>query len=124
MPKFTASKDDFPSVEIQGQRYFMVPEPDLEALLAKGSRKSAGKKSVGHQGLEDFAVDDLTLAQRLRRRREEVGLTQLDLATRAGLRHETLNRIERGKTTPDFRTIRKLVIAMDNLAASKGTPNG
>lgn len=109
---------DFPSVEIEGRRYFLVPEPDLEALVAKAGR-SRGKAS-GHDGLATFAIDDLTLAQRLRRRREQVGLTQLDLATLASLRHETLNRIERGKTTPDFKTIRKLVIAMDNHTASKG----
>lgn len=109
---------DFPSVEIEGRRYFLVPEPDLEAMLERVTRSRA--RSTRRDNLESFAIDDLTLAQRLRRRREEVGLTQLDLATLAGLRHETLNRIERGKTTPDFKTIRKLVIAMDNHTASKG----
>ena len=40
-------------------------------------------------------------------------LSQAELARRAGVRPETLNRIERGHTTPDFATIRKLVVAMD-----------
>jgi transcriptional regulator with XRE-family HTH domain len=35
------------------------------------------------------------------------------LARRAGVRAETLNRIERGHTTPDFATVRKLVVAMN-----------
>lgn len=117
MSKTKRAKHDFPSVEIAGQRYFLVPEPDLEQLTRSAGR---GQRKAAERGLSDFAVDDLTLAQRLRRRREEIGLTQLDLATQAGLRHETLNRIERGKTTPDFRTIRKLVIAIDNIAATKG----
>ena len=47
------------------------------------------------------------------RRRRAVGLSQAELARRAGVRPETLNRIERGRTTPDFATIRKLVVAID-----------
>jgi transcriptional regulator with XRE-family HTH domain len=35
------------------------------------------------------------------------------LARQAGIRPETLNRIERGRTTPDFATVRKLVVAMN-----------
>ena len=52
------------------------------------------------------------LAKRLVRRREQAGITQADLARQAGVRVETLNRIERGKTTPDFSTIRKLAAAL------------
>lgn len=118
--KASARKNIFPSVEIDGTRYFLVPEAELEAMQAATKRKKKSRKAGSTRGLAEFAVDDLTLAQRLRHRREEVGLTQLDLAIQAGLRHETLNRIERGKTTPDFKTIRKLVIAMDNVATQKG----
>ena len=32
---------------------------------------------------------------------------------------ETLNRIERGRTTPDFKTIRKLVVAMNAAEADQ-----
>ena len=35
------------------------------------------------------------------------------MCRRAGIRPETLNRIERGRTTPDFATVRKLVVAMN-----------
>ena len=47
------------------------------------------------------------------RRRQAAGLSQAELARRASVRPETLNRIERGRTTPDFATVRKLVVAMD-----------
>jgi len=45
-------------------------------------------------------------------RREEVGLTQIALARRAGIRVETLNRVERGRNIPDFATVRKLLRAL------------
>jgi transcriptional regulator with XRE-family HTH domain len=58
-------------------------------------------------------IDGASLAEKLIRRRQASGLGQAELARRAGIRAETLNRIERGRTTPDFATIRKLVLAMD-----------
>lgn len=51
-------------------------------------------------------------AHRLTARRKRTGLTQAGLARRAGIRVETLNRVERGRTMPDFSTVRKLVVAM------------
>lgn len=57
-----------------------------------------------------------SLAERLVRRRKAVGLSQAALARRAGIRVETLNRIERGKTTsPDFATMRKIVVAIQEV---------
>jgi transcriptional regulator with XRE-family HTH domain len=38
-----------------------------------------------------------TFGERLRRIREQRGLTQQELAERAGIRYETINRIENGK---------------------------
>ena len=61
----------------------------------------------------DLSLDRDTLAEKLIRRRQASGLSQAELARRADIRGETLNRIERGKTTPDFATVRKLVLAMD-----------
>ncbi|HSW02193.1 MAG TPA: helix-turn-helix transcriptional regulator [Sedimentisphaerales bacterium] len=63
--------------------------------------------------LDAVSMSDQRLADRLLRRRQEAGLTQKDLALRAGVRVETLNRIEKGRTTPDFGTVRKLVNAMN-----------
>jgi ribosome-binding protein aMBF1 (putative translation factor) len=59
------------------------------------------------------AADPTSLAAKLVRRRQAAGLSQAELARRAAIRPETLNRIERGRTTPDFATVRKLVLAMD-----------
>ncbi|NLX95644.1 MAG: helix-turn-helix transcriptional regulator [Rhodopirellula sp.] len=68
-------------------------------------------------------MDRVSLAEKLSRRRRAVGLTQAELARRAGVRPETLNRIERGRTTPDFATVRKLVVAMNAAEEEKNPLN-
>ena len=80
--------------------------------------EQAGLRRAPHPQLDDAdlvappPLDD-SLAQRLVRRRKAVGLSQAALARRAGIRVETLNRIERGKTaSPDLATMRKLVAAI------------
>ena len=63
--------------------------------------------------LDAINISDQRLADRLLQRRQDAELTQKDLANLAGIRVETLNRIEKGRTTPDFKTIRKLVNAIN-----------
>jgi predicted transcriptional regulator len=48
------------------------------------------------------------LARRLIRDRRAVGLTQVELARRAGIAAESLNRIEKGKLTPTMGTLQKI----------------
>ena len=48
------------------------------------------------------------LALRIVRHRRKAGLTQAELARRAGIRPESLNRIEHGKVDPGVRTIEKI----------------
>ena len=61
----------------------------------------------------ELNVDRASLAEKLVRRRRAAGMSQAELARRAGVRPETLNRIKRDHTTPDFATVRKLVVAMN-----------
>ena len=44
------------------------------------------------------------------------GLSQAELARRAGIRPETLNRLERCRTTPDTATIAKIERALEAAA--------
>ena len=53
------------------------------------------------------------LARDLIKRRWAAQLTQAELARRAGIRHETLNRLEKAKVTPDPATVRKIVRALE-----------
>jgi transcriptional regulator with XRE-family HTH domain len=48
------------------------------------------------------------LARKIIRRRRAAGLSQVELARRANIRPETLNRLEQGKHSPSIPTIDKL----------------
>jgi predicted transcriptional regulator len=54
-----------------------------------------------------------SLARKLIRDRRRVGLTQTELARRAGIRAETLCRIEKGRSTPDMTTFKKVHRALE-----------
>ena len=106
-------------VELDGVRYVIVRESVFDWLC-----RTAGVDEPAASDEEDSAkaggdLDRTSLAEKLARRRRACGLSQAELARRAGIRAETLNRIERGHTTPDFATVRKLVVAM-NAAEQEG----
>ena len=106
------SKINYRSVELDGVRYVIVRESVFDRLCERANVQAALAAEVG-QTPDATDLDGVTLAEKLLRRRLAARLSQADLARRAGVRPETLNRIERGHTTPDFATIRKLVVAMD-----------
>ena len=62
-------------------------------------------------------VDALTYAKRsigrnLRRLRREAGMTQAQVARRAGIRVETLSRLENGRGNPTLATVRMVLRAV------------
>jgi ribosome-binding protein aMBF1 (putative translation factor) len=61
-----------------------------------------------------------SLARKIIKARQQAGLTQAELARRAAIRPETLNRIEKGKATPDTATIAKIELALETGAANEG----
>jgi transcriptional regulator with XRE-family HTH domain len=62
------------------------------------------------------------LAQKVIRRRRALGLSQVELARRAGIRAETLNRLEQGKHSPSIVTVDRLDRALSRAEseASRG----
>jgi len=102
----------YAAVELAAVRYAIIPEAKLlELCQAAGVTAQATAPGSGG-AIDAIGAAGQSLAQRIRQRRRAAGLTQAVLASRAGIRTETLNRIERDKTEPDFRTIRKLVVAL------------
>jgi len=77
-----------------------VTLPSLPAKLASGN----------YPAVEALRAD---LARDLIKRRWAAQLTQAELARLAGIRHETLNRLERAKVTPDPATVKKIVRALE-----------
>lgn len=114
----------YAAVELEAMRYAILRESALLACCRRaGIRAVPAEARPGLPAAQaiDATLDRGALASRLRERRLRVGLSQAELARRAGIRAETLNRIERGRTTPDFATIRRLIVAM-NAAETRLAP--
>jgi DNA-binding XRE family transcriptional regulator len=56
--------------------------------------------------------DHLRLAAQVLRRRRELGLTQKQLATAVGVHQSEISNIERGASTPGYRTLTKLAFGL------------
>ncbi len=102
-----------PTIELEGRRYVVIAESDYLALLDA----AGGPPKPDAGGWAAWDKDATKLGARLAERRHEARLSQVALATRAGIRVETLNRIERGHVTPDYATVRRLVLALREVTA-------
>jgi DNA-binding XRE family transcriptional regulator len=94
---------------VKGERVVILPEPEYERLLAKADEWEPLLPEPDADGnypaLETVRV---TLARKIIRDRRRLGLSQAELARRAGIRPESLNRIETGRVSPSVRTIVKI----------------
>jgi predicted transcriptional regulator len=63
------------------------------------------------------------LARKLIKRRWAVGLSQGEVARRAEIRPETLNRIEKAKVTADTATVTKIVRVLERAERHNGSLN-
>jgi transcriptional regulator with XRE-family HTH domain len=64
------------------------------------------------RGCFDIIFDVMTPAELVVATRRELGLSQRQLALRAGMTQAAVSRIERGKVSPSFTTLRELMVAM------------
>jgi HTH-type transcriptional regulator/antitoxin HipB len=64
----------------------------------------------------------VSLARDIIRHRRRVGLTQAELARRAGIRPETLNRIEQGKNSPTIATVDRIDKVLKKAEEELGEP--
>jgi DNA-binding XRE family transcriptional regulator len=81
-----------------------APEPELPPPDASGN----------YPAVETMRV---MLAQKLIRARRAAGLTQAELAKLAGVRVETVNRLEAGKHSPNVSTVDKIHRALESETA-------
>ncbi len=103
-------------VTIEGKRYVLIAEEEYRLLRRARAR---GRVTMVRRpdGKMEAAVDAMpfmaeSIGRKIRSLRKRVGMGQLQLATKAGVRPETISRIERGQGNPTSRTIEKLVRAM------------
>ena len=103
----------FQRITVKGKRMVMLEEPEFDRLLLKADEWEPLLPEQDADGtypaLEAMRV---TLALNIIRHRRRLGLTQADLARRAGIRPESLNRIEQGRVSPSVRTVEKIDAAL------------
>jgi DNA-binding XRE family transcriptional regulator len=102
------------TIELKGKRFVIVPEAEYDRLRQRAAVAEdvelpglPGKLASGnYPAVQAMRVG---LARKLIKRRWGVGLSQAEVARRAGIRAETLNRIEKAKVTADTATVTKVV---------------
>jgi DNA-binding XRE family transcriptional regulator len=104
-----ATKVKAEQVTVKGKRMIMLDEAEFERLLVKADEFEPLMPEANADGtypaLEALRAD---LALRIVRHRRKAGLTQAELARRAGVRLSLLSRIEQGRFLASNRTIEKI----------------
>lgn len=108
-------------VTLEGKDYVIVPRAAYDRLtqLAKAAKlpELPVRDADGNYPAVPYAR--ALLARKLIRERAAAGLTQRELARRAGIRFETLCRLEAGRHTPSVPTIEKLERALQAAEPSR-----
>jgi DNA-binding XRE family transcriptional regulator len=109
-------------------QYVKVGDEQVVVLSAKEYERLAKKADVwepplpepNERGNYPLGALDIVMAQEIIRARRKLGLTQAELARRAGIRAETLNRIEQRKHSPNLRTMQKIDRALKRAQEKNG----
>ncbi|MGW8256095.1 MAG: helix-turn-helix domain-containing protein [Thermoguttaceae bacterium] len=108
---------------IHGKRCVAIEERELRRLERLAADREPSLPSFptadakgNRPALEYIQV---SIARDIIKERRALGLSQLQLAELAGLRQETLSRLESGKHSPTVRTVDKIDQALKRYAKSK-----
>jgi len=98
------------TLTISGKRFALVPMRDFEALQERAAAQKLPRLPDPLPNGNYPATQTLRAlyARKLIQERQSAGLSQSELARRAGLRPETINRLEKGKHSPDTATLAKI----------------
>ncbi|MBN1909343.1 MAG: helix-turn-helix transcriptional regulator [Pirellulales bacterium] len=95
------------TVKIDGTRYVLIPEAELAALEGRDFPPIAEDGTC-----EALSFVRASIAQDIVRERRRLGLAQKELAKMAGIRQETLSRLESGRHRPHVRTVMRVEAAL------------
>jgi DNA-binding XRE family transcriptional regulator len=107
------------SIEIAGRRFVLIPAEEY-AKLRTGDELLPPLPPTdveGNMPAAEFITANIARQTMLQRR--AAGLTQTQLAKLAGVRMETISRIESGRHSATVRTIRKVELAFKRTATRR-----
>jgi DNA-binding XRE family transcriptional regulator len=115
------------TLDIQGKKFVLIPESEYRRLTCREpSSRTAKRPAPAFPPMPALSADGTypaaqamraMMARKIIAARNAVGLSQAALARKAGIRVETLNRLEKGKHTPDLATMAKINKALDDAGA-------
>jgi ribosome-binding protein aMBF1 (putative translation factor) len=116
-------------MKIEGKRCVAIEETEfrrLERLARRVENTSlpAFPSADAKGNVPAFEYMQVSIARDIIKERRALGLSQLQLAELAGLRQETLSRLESGKHSPTVRTVDKIDHALKLYAKSKTKRRG
>jgi DNA-binding XRE family transcriptional regulator len=98
------------TIDLDGKTYVVIEQEEYNRLrrLSKAAELPPLPEADGAGNVPAVAFARATLARGIIQDRAEAGLSQAELAKLAGIRKETLCRIERGRHTPSVATIQRI----------------
>ena len=96
------------TLSMNGKTFVLVPEDEYRRMSVSPTALPDFPPANREGNFPALQTGRVSIAREVIRRREGVGLSQKALATAAGIRVETLNRIEKAKVTADTATIGKI----------------
>jgi DNA-binding XRE family transcriptional regulator len=103
-------------LEIAGKQFVVIERKEFERLIGHPIESDSSLPPLpapdGNGNYPAIAYGRALLARRIVAARNLAGWSQAELARRAGLRKETIHRIEAGKNNPDESTFIKIEKAL------------
>src|SRR5271156_2784199 len=100
---------------VKGERMVLLGQAEFEELLRRADLWEPALPTPDADGnYPALEYASASIARGIIRARRKLGLSQAELARRAGIRQGTLNRVEHGKHKPSVPTIAKIEKALQD----------
>jgi len=107
-------------VKVGDEQVGVLSAKEYERLAKKADVREPALRVPNERGNYPMQALDIVMAQDMIRARRKLSFTQAELARRAGIRAETLNRIEQGKHSPNLSTMQKIDRALKRAQVKNG----
>jgi len=105
------------TINIKGERYVVIPETEYLGYVGHSQNLRSLPVADADGTVDALAFSRASIARDIIRDRQKLGLSQAELARRAGIRPETLNRIEKLKTSAATRILERIDQALTRAKA-------